>query len=73
MSALLRKRVEELVDELRRQHMLFEGLREALKSNRGFLSHCWRDVNMNTYSLELLQKQMTATDAALAKAEKLND
>ena len=72
MSALLRKRVDELQAELRRQHALIEELREELKSNRDFLSHCWRDVDMNLYSLSLLNKQMDSVDAAIAKTEKLN-
>ena len=53
---------------IRRQHALIEEMRDALKNVNQFLSHCWRDVNMNAYSLELLDAQMTSVDAALAKA-----
>lgn len=57
--------------ELRRLHAINAELLDVLRSTGLFflfLHHCWCDVQMNDYSFEKLNQQISAIDAAIAKA-----
>ncbi len=56
--------------EIDKQSKVIARLKEAVKNIREFLSHCWRDVNMDAYSFELLDRRMNQSDMALAELER---
>lgn len=63
------KELDELIPMAERLEAQRDALLEALKSTGLFLHHCWCDVQMNDYSFERLNHQMSVVDAAIAKAE----
>lgn len=60
----------ERVAELDRQRA---DLMEALKVAQAFMSHCWRDVQLNDYSFDQLNGAIGFVDVVISRAESKDD